>query len=72
LWRFGAAGRRTLVKWRETTLDLREAELFRGREAERAAARALFAQPLPIDARQVLHVTGVGGIGKTALPFSTA
>ena len=47
-------------------LDQR-ADLFQGRTRERALVRGLFYPPLPEKERRVLHFTGPGGIGKTAL-----
>ncbi len=56
-----------MAKPQATSLDHREAELFRGRGEELDLARGLWSVPLRPDQRRVLLVTGIGGIGKSAL-----
>ncbi len=56
-----------MAKPQATSLDRREAELFRGRADELALARGLWETPLSPDQRRVLLFTGIGGIGKSAL-----
>ncbi|MGF1474844.1 MAG: tetratricopeptide repeat protein, partial [Geminicoccaceae bacterium] len=49
------------------SLDLREAELFRGRSRELNIFNDMFDPPPAMDERRVLLFTGVGGLGKSAL-----
>ena len=55
-----------MSKPQATSLDHREAMLFRGREKELALAQSLWSAPLPAAGRRALLFFGIGGIGKSA------